>query len=193
MRVSIFAGDIVDAEAEAVCTSTNPRLSLVMGTGASVRDRGGFEILRACETIVKNGPASPGSAYATTAGSLPHRVAIHCVASDLAHHSSAKLIRECVRSALACAERAACSSVAMPIFGSGHAHVPFDRAVVAIAEVLRDAATSVRQVILVVRDHDGATAARAIVESILGVPVPISRSGQQTESMAAWWRDGDGC
>ncbi|PYQ31765.1 MAG: hypothetical protein DMF56_01270 [Acidobacteria bacterium] len=164
MRVTIFAGDIADAEADAVCTSTNPRLSLVMGTGASVRGRGGFAILRACEEIVKNGPATPGSAHATTAGSLPHRIAIHCVASNHAHRSSEELIRRCVGNALARADQFACASVAMPVFGSGHAHVPFARAVAAIVETLRDASTSVEHVTLVVADDERAEEARPIVE-----------------------------
>jgi len=187
MEVSIFVGDIADAEAEAVCTSTNPRLSLVMGTGASVRGRGGFEILRACEEIVKAGPATPGSAHATTAGSLPYRIAIHCVASDLAHRSSEELIRQCVRNALACADRAGCVSVAMPVFGSGHAHVRFDRAIAAMAEALHDCATSVRQVILVVRDSERAEEARAIVERILGAQVPVSRSEEEAEPSVLFW------
>ena len=33
MKTTIFTGDITDAPADAICTSTNPRLSLVMGTG----------------------------------------------------------------------------------------------------------------------------------------------------------------
>ena len=96
MRISIFAGDVSDAPAEALCTSTNPRLSLVMGTGASIRGRGGFEILRACKAIVKaefvrtgNHGLSAGSVHTTTAGQLPAKAVIHCVASDAAHHSSA--------------------------------------------------------------------------------------------------------
>ena len=169
MNVSIFAGDIADAEADAVCTSTNPRLSLMMGTGASVRGRGGFVILRACEEIVKAGPAAPGSAHITTAGSLPHRIAIHCVASDLSHRSSVELIRACVRNALACAEQEACASVAMPVFGSGHAHVRFSRAVAAIAEALRDMPTAVQHVTLVVADEERADEAREIVKEICGL------------------------
>src|SRR5690242_3711588 len=101
MKASIFVGDIVDAEADAICTSTNPRLSLVMGTGASVRERGGSEVARACEAIVaKSGPLPAGSAHATTAGRLPHRLAIHCVASDATHRSSTEIVRACVRSAV---------------------------------------------------------------------------------------------
>jgi O-acetyl-ADP-ribose deacetylase (regulator of RNase III) len=189
VKISLFAGDIADAEAQAVCTSTNPRLSLVMGTGASVRGRGGFEILRACEAIVKTGPAAPGSAHATTAGNLPHRIAIHCVASDLVHRSSEELIRQCVRNALTCADRSVCASVAMPIFGSGHAHVRFARAVAAIAEALRDSKTSVHHVILVVRDDERAEEARPIVERIAGAPVSISRSEEEPETVATWFDD----
>jgi len=48
MRISLFSGDLCDVEAEALCTSTNPRLSLAMGTGGSVRSRGGYEILDHC-------------------------------------------------------------------------------------------------------------------------------------------------
>ena len=56
MNVSIFAGDITDAPADAICTSTNPRLSLMMGTGGAVRERGGFGVLRECEAIVAGSP-----------------------------------------------------------------------------------------------------------------------------------------
>ena len=70
MKITIFEGDITEAPAEAVCTSTNPRLSLMMGTGSSVRERGGFTVLRACEEIVaaSGSHALPvGSVHVTTA------------------------------------------------------------------------------------------------------------------------------
>jgi len=105
MRVSIFVGDITDVQVDALCTSTNPRLSLVLGTGAAVRGCGGYEILRACEEIVRmEGILPPGSARATTAGSLPHKVVIHCVASDARHQSSDLIVETCVRNALSCAD-----------------------------------------------------------------------------------------
>jgi len=118
MKLSIFAGDIADAPADAVCTSTNPRLTLMMGTGASVRARGGRAVARACESLA---PLPPGAARATTAGNLPHKIAIHCVASDANHRSSEAIVRSCVTTALACADAAGCEIVAMPIFGTGHA------------------------------------------------------------------------
>src|SRR6185503_17424945 len=130
MKFSIFVGDIADAPAAALCTSTNPRLSLMMGTGASVRARGGPAVARACEALA---PLPPGAARATTAGALPHRIAIHCIASDATHRSSETIVRSCVTNALACADTAGCTTVAMPVFGSGHARYAFTASARAMA------------------------------------------------------------
>src|SRR6185369_3811807 len=100
MRVSIFVGDIADAPAEAICTSTNPRLSLMMGTGASIREKGGWDVLRACEAIVKEKPLRAGSAVRTTPGALRCKTIIHCVASNESHLTSAAIVQACVRNAL---------------------------------------------------------------------------------------------
>lgn len=97
MNLSIFVGDIADAPAEAICTSTNPRLSLMMGTGASVRERGGWDVMRACEKIVAGGPLPAGSAHATTAGTMRCKTLIHCVASDQSHMTSRAIIQACAK------------------------------------------------------------------------------------------------
>jgi O-acetyl-ADP-ribose deacetylase (regulator of RNase III) len=154
MNVSIFVGDIADAPAEALCTSTNPRLSLMMGTGASVRERGGFEMLRECEAIVEAAgrPLPPGSAHVTGAGKLTAKVIIHCVACNTHHLSSPDIVAICVKNALARADEAQCRSIAMPVFATGHARVKFDRALAAIANALRNATTSVEDVLIVVND-----------------------------------------
>jgi O-acetyl-ADP-ribose deacetylase len=175
MNASIFVGDIADADADALCTSTNPRLSLMMGTGASVRERGGSEVSRACEAIVAaKGPLPAGSAHATTAGRLPHKLVIHCVASDAAHRSSAEIVRVCVRNAVRIAIDAACGSLALPILAAGHASLRFDDALQAIAEELRSA--SLQRVVFVVNDPERAERARAIVRRVLGGDVEISSS-----------------
>jgi O-acetyl-ADP-ribose deacetylase (regulator of RNase III) len=185
MNASIFIGDIADADADALCTSTNPRLSLMMGTGASVRGRGGPVISRACEAIVaKEGPLAAGSAYATTAGNLPHKVVIHCVASDVAHRSSTDIVRLCVRNAVRIAKDAGCASLALPILGTGHAHLRFDDAVKAIAEELRGA--PLERVVLVVNDPDRAGGVRAIVQSVLTGDVPIVKSARDEERGGLW-------
>lgn len=183
MRFSIFAGDIADVNAEAICTSTNPRLSLMMGTGAAVRGRGGYEILRACEEIVsREGQLPPGSAWPTTAGSLPSKVVIHCVASDATHRSSENTIAMCVRNALDCAAREGCRIVAMPVFASGHAHMNFRRAVEAMVRTAREASTTVEQIVIVIRDGDDLD----IVRAVLGQHVRVERSEPAASSS---WAD----
>lgn len=166
MRISIYTGDLVDVQADAVCTSTNTRLSLMMGTGGRVRERGGPEVLRACEEIVRQsgGQHLPvGSAHLTTAGKLPFKAAIHCVASDTSHLSSENVIRACVSNALLRATDAGCATVAMPVFATGHAHVRFERALSAMAAALHSAGASVEHVIVVVPDGDRAELARRLL------------------------------
>ena len=201
MKVSVFAGgDLCDANAEALCTSTNPRLSLAMGTGGSVRDRGGHQILRECEEIVEaeyrrsGRRALPaGSAHLTTAGVLPSKVIVHCVASDETHRSSVDIVRSCVRSALARAEEAGCASIAMPLFATGHARVGFDRVVTAMAEALRDAVTTVEHVIIVVYDRDRADDAVRRIRAVLPVAqLDFGGAPEDEEALGMWseeWRD----
>jgi O-acetyl-ADP-ribose deacetylase len=143
-----------DAPAEGLCTSTNPRLSLMMGTGGSVRDRGGFEILREAEAHLAGKTLAPGSVVTTSAGRLPYKAIFHCVASDAHHRSSADIIRACVNNALAAADKAGCATVAMPLFGTGHAHFKFLDALRTMRDALRAAATEVREVVIVLRDDD---------------------------------------
>jgi O-acetyl-ADP-ribose deacetylase len=163
MDISIFEGDLTDAPAEAVCTSTNPRLSLMMGTGGAVRERGGFEVLREAERIADGKLLPPGSAHATTAGALPFKIAIHCVAGTDTHLTSAAIIKACVRNALACATANGCATVAMPVFGTGHGRFKFDQALQAMLEVLRDAPAQVHRVVIAVNDPARAESARRVL------------------------------
>jgi O-acetyl-ADP-ribose deacetylase (regulator of RNase III) len=165
LRISLFVGDITDVQADAVCTSTNPRLSLMMGTGGSVRERGGFQVLRECEKLTGGHSLPPGSAYVTSGGALPFKAVIHCVASDTSHRSSPALVQLCVKNALARADATGCKSVAMPVFGSGHARVRFDQALKAMCDTLRASESAVEQVVIVVYDPDSAEDARAILKS----------------------------
>jgi O-acetyl-ADP-ribose deacetylase (regulator of RNase III) len=175
MRISVFVGDLCAAPAEAVCTSTNPRLSLVMGTGASLRERGGFGILRECEALRGDRELPPGSAHVTSAGKLPFRAAIHCVACDRTHRSSSHIVAACVRSALGKADELGVKSVAMPLFATGHARVKFDHAIEAMISAIRNARTDVQEVVIVVYDADRA---EQIQRALTGPPHPTSQSSR---------------
>lgn len=165
MKISLFVGDITDVQADAVCTSTNPRLSLMMGTGAAVRERGGFQVLRECETLTGGHPLPAGSAHVTSGGTLPFKAVIHCVASDTSHRSSPALVRLCVKNALARADAIGCKTLAMPVFGSGHARVKFDQALQAICHVLQTSDTAVEHVVLVIYDGERATEAAKLLSA----------------------------
>ncbi|MBV8543685.1 MAG: macro domain-containing protein [Acidobacteria bacterium] len=186
----MFAGDICDVPAEALCTSTNPRLSLAMGTGGSVRGRGGYEILRECEAIVDAAAARglpAGSAHQTSAGELAAKMIIHCVASDAGHRSSPGIIRDCVKNALALADAAGCETIAMPLFGTGHARFKFDDAVRVMAETIRDQATDVRRVFIVIFDDERVDDAMRIVRSVFpNAEVDLQRGPASEETSSMW-------
>ncbi|MFP3941439.1 MAG: macro domain-containing protein [Thermoanaerobaculia bacterium] len=175
LEVSLFVGEIVDAPAEAICTSTNPRLSLGGGTGRAVIEETGWELKRRLEAVVEEEARRTGRdelpvgfTCATPGGRAPHRLIVHCVATDRRHHSSAEAVRRCVTGALGHAGDAGCESLALPVFGAGHARLPFDLAIRAIAEALRDASPStVRQALIVVLQPDRAARAETLLDSVL--------------------------
>jgi len=155
MKVIITIGDIADAKAEALCTSTNPRLSLAMGPGGSVVERGGWQVKREVEGLLESAGrnAMPvGSIHATPAGELHAKVIFHCVASDAAHKSSSAIILACVENALAFAASGGCRSIAMPVFATGHAQFPFDQAVAAMATAISHSGAPIDEVLIVVSD-----------------------------------------
>lgn len=176
LEVALFVGEIVDAPAEAICTSTNPRLSLGGGTGRAVIEEAGWELKRRLETVVEEEARRTGRdelpvgfTCATPGGRPPHRLIVHCVASDRVHRSSAEGVYRCVAGALGHAEDAGCESIALPVFGTGHARLPFDVSVRAIAEALRDASPStLRRAWIILFQADRAARAAGLLDEVLG-------------------------
>lgn len=171
MRIVLFEGDVSHAPTEAICTSTNGRLSLSAGSGGDVRSRGGWAIKRECESIVRRREAETGeselpagTAWRTTGGDLAAKAVIHCVASDPSHSSSPEVIRDCTSSALAEAAAASCRSIAMPVFATGHAAFRFAAAVEVIAQVLVETAEPIDEVFLAVLTPDRVEQARKILD-----------------------------
>lgn len=190
MKFSIFVGDIADAPAEALCTSTNPRLSLMMGSGASIRHRGGPTVMRACEELlVGRKSLPPGTAHPTTAGSLPNKAAIHCIASDESHRSSETIVRACVAGALRCAHALGCSSIAMPVFGTGHARLRFAMAAAAMARSALETPSGVEHLVFVTNDEENVATLRAILENAAGHPIEIERSRDVEPDGDTFWSD----
>jgi O-acetyl-ADP-ribose deacetylase (regulator of RNase III) len=128
-----------------------------------------------------------GSAHQTGAGELPAKMIIHCVASDAGHHSSAGIIRDCVNNAFRLADAAHCESLAMPVFGTGHARFKFDDAVRVMTERLRDQATAVRHVFIVIYDEERANAVRQVIRSVIPNADVGLQIGPASEEPATMW------
>ena len=186
MKFSIFLGDIADVRADAVCTSTNPRLSLMMGTGASIRARGGPAILQACQSAA---PLPAGAVLVTTAGLLPYKAVIHCVASDETHHSAPAIIASCVTGALAAAYEAGAAVVAMPLFGSGHAHRPFLDVARTMAETALAAKTGVAEIRFVTNDSDRVEPLSDLLRRMTGQRIDVERSASHDDEPVSLWSD----
>src|SRR5579884_3857304 len=162
MTVTIFEGDLTEAPADAICTSTNPRLSLMMGTGGAVRERGGFEVLRECEQIARTKPLPAGSVHVTRAGALPYKGVMHCVASNETHMTSAAIIRACVYGAIAHSKTAGWTTIALPVFGSGHARFKFEEALAAMLDAI-ERSPSPPNIVIAVNDPVRAESARRVL------------------------------
>jgi len=176
--LSVVRADIADLAVDAICTSTNPRLSLFEGTGGAVSEKGGWQIKRACEALLEqerertgSSALRVGSVRVTTAGSLRARMVIHCVSSDSAHRSSKEIIVACVVNALVTARNEGCRSIAMPVFASGHAAFRFDDAVNAMGEAIRDTSNAPDEIVVAVLDEQKVDSVRRILSEAVGAVV----------------------
>lgn len=181
-NVFVYAGDICSVPADGICTSTNPHLALMIGTGGAVRDAGGWAVQEACARIIEQESVTSGkkyvpagSAHLTTAGALPFKGVIHCVASGPFHNTTVELIRTCVRNALAIADAEGWMSVAMPAFGTGHVAFRFTDAIQAMAaEIAATEARHLRCVVIASRERH-----QAEILAALAVEFPN----------VTWWDD----
>ena len=184
MKLNVIRSDIASVRADAICTSTNPRLSLYEGTGGAVRERGGWEIKRACEALLEEErdstgrqELSVGAVRVTTPGSLPAKVVLHCVASDMLHRSSKEIISACVGNAIVRARQEGCASIAMPVFATGHAAFRFESAVEAMAEAIRDAPAGIEEITIALLDEERVEDVRRILEQVAGLAVRTGGGG----------------
>jgi O-acetyl-ADP-ribose deacetylase (regulator of RNase III) len=174
LEVSLFVGELADAPTRVLCTSTNPRLSMLGGTGSAVVERAGWGVHKEAQAVVQRAAAGSGrtgvaigTVHRTSAGRLPHAFLLHCVVSGPGRAASAEAIRSCVQGALMETERAGCPSLAMPVFGSGHASFPYERAITAMAEALLAYTLPVPRVVVVVFDPDRLPPVERVLDGVL--------------------------
>ncbi|MBI3737039.1 macro domain-containing protein [Candidatus Sumerlaeota bacterium] len=173
IKVTLYTGEISSVPADVVCSSTNPNLELIAGTGAALRTYGGQAIQEECNKLILEEKArsgrrwlAPGSVTKTCAGTLPYSAIIHCVAIDAFHGSSPDVIANCASNALDAAIGVVPSpkSLAMPVFASGHGQFDFEtslRTMLGVLELRKHEFNL--DVLIVVRDSDQIEIARGII------------------------------
>jgi O-acetyl-ADP-ribose deacetylase (regulator of RNase III) len=185
MQAAIYTGDITTVPADVVCTSTNPHLDLVLGTGGAIREAAGESVQEECRAVIAreyqrthHRYLRQGTAVRTTAGRLPFRALIHCVAIDAFHGSTPETIAACTRNALreAAALDPPPASIAMPVFASGNGRFDFERGLnIMLDELFRPGAPTPPKVVFFTRHADQANLAAHILSEKLGtVEVPSS-------------------
>ncbi len=123
LELSVVEGDITALGVDAIANAANDHLWMGAGVAGAIKRAGGEEIER--EAMAK-GPVPVGTAVATGAGALKARHVIHGAVMGQDLRTSADLIRRTTQSCLALADELACTSLALPAFGTGVGGFPLD-------------------------------------------------------------------
>jgi O-acetyl-ADP-ribose deacetylase len=136
MEIDVWQGEIAQLEVDALVVPANESLFMTAEPAATVRRVGGEAIERAA---VEQGPVEPGSAIATTAGTLAAAYVIHAVGVGHDRLADRERLAAAIRSSLDHAEALQLRRMAFALIGSEHgAFDPADAAEVLVEELTRD-------------------------------------------------------
>ncbi|MGH8011795.1 MAG: macro domain-containing protein [Candidatus Binataceae bacterium] len=166
-RVIIRAGDLTEANVDAIVNAANNDLKLGGGVAGAIRIKGGPEIQRECDRI---GPIRIGEAAITGAGQLKARFVIHAASMRLGGRTTERTLREATRHSLMRANEAGLDSIAFPAIGTGIAGFP-----------MRDCA---RVMLEEIRDHFNAGGSLKRVEVVLFDQSALAVFGHQLETLS---------
>jgi O-acetyl-ADP-ribose deacetylase (regulator of RNase III) len=141
-RIEVATGDISGFDGDAVVNAANNHLVLGAGVAGAIARRGGPEIQRECDELVRrHGPIRVGEAAITGAGRLSARYVIHAAAMG-DEPATAASIRSATRDALRLGAEHRLDRIALPVLGTGIAGFPFEAsAEIMIEEIRRHAAS----------------------------------------------------
>ena len=136
IEIDVWQGEIAELEVDALVVPANESLFMTTGAAASVRRHGGEEIERAA---VEQGPAQPGSAIATTAGTLAAAYVIHAIGVGHDRLADREQLASAIRAAIDHAEPLQLRRMAFALIGVEHgAFDPADAAEALVEELTRD-------------------------------------------------------
>jgi len=158
-RLAIVQGDITRQATDAIVNAANSGLMGGGGVDGAIHRAGGPAILEECKQIIaQQGRLPTGRAVITTGGNLPARYVIHTV-GPIWHggdSGEAALLESAYRESLMLAAEKKLASVAFPSISTGAYGYPVDEAariaVRTVASLLRQQATSVKEVAFVLFD-----------------------------------------
>lgn len=149
MEFTVIQGDIATQEADALVNAAGTSLQMGSGVAGALRQGAGGPIN---EEAVSKGPIDLGAVAVTDAYELEASYVIHAAA--MPHHGDGRAteesIRAATRNALAKAEELTCSSLVIPVLGTGAAGFEFEQgARLVCAEISRFEADSLQDVRLI--------------------------------------------
>ena len=130
--ISLRYGDITAEEVDAIVNPANEFLAHVAGLAKLIVQRGGLEIQRESDTLMRKRSYQAlhiGDAVHTVAGNLPCKFVIHAVGPEWVKHShteNMKLLKKACLQSLKVASKLGLSSIAIPAISSGIFGAPID-------------------------------------------------------------------
>jgi len=173
IKLSIIQGDITKQTTDAIVNAAKPSLMGGGGVDGAIHLAGGPAILEECKQIVsRQGRLPTGKAVITTGGNLKARHVIHTVGPVWHGGSSseANLLASAYRESLKLAAEHNLSSISFPSISTGAYGYPVGDAarvaVKAVVSLLKEQATSLKEVVFVLFDSRTYEAYSSALEEI---------------------------
>jgi len=174
-KLRLIQGDITKQDTEAIVNAANSSLMGGGGVDGAIHRAGGPAILEECKQIVaRQGRLPTGKAVMTTGGNLKASYVIHTVGPVWhgGNKGEPELLASAYHESLKLAADNNLASVSFPSISTGAYGYPVDRAsrvaIRAVDAFLRQRATSLREVVLVVFDSQTFTAYSLALREITG-------------------------
>ena len=174
-KLRLIQGDITKQDTEAIVNAANSSLMGGGGVDGAIHRAGGPAILEECKQIIaRQGRLPTGKAVMTTGGNLKASYVIHTVGPVWhgGNKGEPELLASAYHESLKLAADNNLASVSFPSISTGAYGYPVDRAsrvaIRAVDAFLRQRATSLREVVLVVFDSQTFTAYSLALREITG-------------------------
>ncbi len=119
-ELTLVEGDITDLDVDVIVNAANRWLKLGGGVAGAIRRKGGPEIQRECDEVVRRrGPLKVGEAALTGAGRLKAKYVVHAVGPIYGEGDEEAKLRSAVLNSLKIAEEIGAESIAFPAISTG--------------------------------------------------------------------------